>query len=255
MARSGDGSAGDRDYGVIGGGYARYRRPDPRIAARIRAALGDARRVLNVGAGAGSYEPADVEVVAVEPSATMRAQRPADAAPCLDAVAEALPFADASFDAAMATVTLHQWPDARAGLAELRRVSRGPIVLLTFDPARMADFWLCEYAPHLGDAEAARYPSVEELTGWLGPGSVGELVPIPLTCTDGFAEAYYGRPEMFLDADARRAQSAWGVADDATNSAAIARLADDLASGAWDRRHGALRTQAEYEGSLVLVTG
>ncbi len=141
--------AGDFDYESGGTGYAVHRRTDPRIAALVHAALGDARTVVNVGAGAGSYEPIDRDVTAVEPSEAMRRQRPAHLAPAVDAVAEALPFPDGSFDAAMAMVTIHQWPDAERGLRELRRVSRGPVVILTFDGDALDEFWLAEYAPEL----------------------------------------------------------------------------------------------------------
>jgi SAM-dependent methyltransferase len=154
--RSDDGSAGDADYGQVGGLYSQYRRPDPRIAARIVDALGDARTVLNVGAGAGSYEAVDREVTPVEPSASMRAQRPAHLAPAIDATAENLPFADASFDAAMTTFSVHQWSDLRAGLREMRRVTRGPIVFLTGDPDLLRRFWLNDYAPEVLDTEARR---------------------------------------------------------------------------------------------------
>lgn len=144
--RFADGSAGDANYGRIGGSYSVYRQPDSRIAARIDAALGDARTVLNVGAGAGSYEPADREVTPVEPSVSMRMQRPPSLPEAIDAVAERLPFADRSFDAAMTTFSIHQWGDLSAGLRELRRVTVGPIVIMTCDPNRLNRFWLTNYA-------------------------------------------------------------------------------------------------------------
>jgi SAM-dependent methyltransferase len=232
--------AGDVDYEATGQRYARHRRTDPRIAALVWAALGDARTVINVGAGAGSYEPEDRYVVAVEPSAAMRAQR---RTPAVDAVAEALPFDDDSFDAAMAMVTIHQWPDADRGLRELRRVSRGPVVILTFDGDAVPRFWLDDYAPDVLALEASRYPPLEQLGG-----NVVD-VPIPFDCVDGFAEAFYGRPEALLDPEVRRAQSAWGLAgvDD------VPALRDALATGEWDARHGHLRTQRQYVGSLRLV--
>jgi SAM-dependent methyltransferase len=154
--------AGDFDYDTLGAGYTGVRRPDPQIAAQIHAALGGARTVLNVGAGAGSYEPTDRHVVPVEPSATMRAQRPAHLAPALNAVAGALPFDDDSFHAAMAVLTVHHWPDADAGLRELRRVTSGPVVILTFDGSALEDFWLNDYAPELIAAERRRYPRSSE---------------------------------------------------------------------------------------------
>lgn len=251
--RHADGSAGDADYGTIGVDYARYRRPDPRIAAAVLAALGDARTVLNVGAGAGSYEPTDRDVTAVEPSSTMREQRPAHLPRAIDATAEALPFEDGSFDASMATYSVHQWGDWDTGLRELRRVTRGPIVILTGDPARVEQFWLARYAPAVLSHEARRYPSIESLAGVLGGTSTVVEVPIPLDCTDGFIEAYYGRPESLLDPAARRCCSAWSFvspeqAERYTN--ALRRALDD---GSWDAEFGTLRTQPTYAGSLVLL--
>lgn len=208
-----------------------------------------------MGAGAGSYEPADREVTAVEPSATMRAQRPRSRPPAVDAVAERLPFDDRSFDAVMTTFSVHQWSDLEAGLSELRRVSRGPVVILSCDPDRVGRFWLAEYAPRVIAAEARRYPSISRLTG--GPGGASRVspVPIPLDCADGFGEAYYGRPEAFLDPAARRANSAWSFVEAATADRYVARLAADLGSGEWDRRFGGLRSQPEYDGSLRLIVG
>ena len=242
--------AGDFDYELGGGGYAGRRRTDPRIAAYVWAALGDASSVLNVGAGAGSYEPADRYVVAVEPSAAMRAQR---ATPAVIGVAEALPFDDDSFDACMATVTIHQWPDLERGLGELRRVSRGPVVILTFDGPAMLRFWLHEYVPELFAAESARDPGIGRVARLLGGEVTVTEVPIPIDCVDGFIEAFYARPEAFLDPKVRAAQSAWGLADPAYIERGIAALRADLESGAWDARHGHLRLQPEYLGSLRLV--
>ncbi len=263
--RSGDGSAGDADYAAIGTAYADYRRPDPRIAARIARALGPARSVLNVGAGAGSYEPAGRRVTAVEPSASMRAQRPAGLAPAVDATAEDLPFADGEFDAAMTTFSVHQWSDPGAGLRELRRVTRGPVVVLTCDPDRLDQFWLTGYAPEVIDTEARRYPPVRTLAealagagGMVSAARAGSIavatVPIPLDCTDGFNEAYYGRPEALLDPAARRSCSAWSFVGPEVHDRFTRDLQDDLADGTWDRRHGQLRSQPTFDGSLILVT-
>ncbi|MFE0186639.1 class I SAM-dependent methyltransferase [Streptomyces sp. NPDC058989] len=251
--RTQDGSAGDIDYGTFGSGYSSYRRPDERIARCIAEALGDARTVLNVGAGAGSYESAARTVTAVEPSESMRAQRPAQLARAIDAVAEELPFADGEFDAAMTLFSVHQWSDVRAGLREMRRVTRGPVVMLTCDPALVRDFWLYRYAPEVLDTEARRYPSVEELAAALGGTSTVRTVPIPLDCTDGFNEAYYGRPEMLLDPAARQACSAWSFVDDRVREHFDRTLRHDLDSGAWDEAFGHLRMRPTYEGSLVIV--
>jgi SAM-dependent methyltransferase len=250
-----DGGAGDVDYGVIGGGYTRYRRPDPRIAALLQRELGDARRVLNVGAGAGSYEPIDRDVTAVEPSASMRAQRPSHLAPAVDAMAEHLPFASGSFDASMTTFSVHQWRDAAAGLAEMRRVTHGPVVVMTCDPDRLARFWLDEYAPEVITTEARRYPGIKALTTALGTRVDVIPVPIPLDCVDGFNEAYYGRPEFLLSPRARQACSAWSFMQAEMVTRFEHNLRRDLDSGAWDARHGHLRAQPTFEGALILVVG
>ncbi|MER8039447.1 class I SAM-dependent methyltransferase [Streptomyces hydrogenans] len=239
--------------GTVGSGYSARRRPDGRIARFVARALGDGRSVLNVGAGAGSYENIGGPVTAVEPSASMRAQRPDGLARAVDAVAEDLPFADGAFDAAMTLFSVHQWSDVRAGLREMRRVTSGPVVVLTCDPALVRDFWLYAYAPAVLDTEARRYPPVDEIAAALGGAVSVEAVPIPLDCTDGFDEAYYGRPEMLLDPAARQACSAWSFVDDGAREHFDRALRDDLASGAWDARFGHLRSQPAYEGSLVVV--
>lgn len=246
--------AGDFDYDTLGAGYTGVRRPDPHIAAQIHAALGGARTVVNIGAGAGSYEPTDRHVVPVEPSATMRAQRPAHLAPAVDAVAGALPFDDGSFDAAMAVLTVHHWPDTDAGLRELRRVTSGPVVILTFDGSALEDFWLNDYAPELIAAERRRYPEIERIRDALGGISVVDVVTIPFECTDGFGDAFYGRPERFLDPAVRAAQSGWGFVDSATEERAVEHLRSDLLSGEWDRRHGHFRSQPTFEGAVRLIT-
>ncbi len=251
--RSADGSAGDADYGAIGGGYARYRRADPRIAAVVSAALGDARTVVNVGAGAGSYEATHLEVTAVEPSAAMRAQRPAHLPQAVDAVAERLPFPDGAFDAAMTTFSIHQWSDTAAGLREMRRVTRGPVVILTCDPARVRDFWLYRYAPLVLDTEARRYPAIAGITAALGGDVTVEPLPVPIDCTDGFNEGYYGRPELLLDPAARQACSAWSFVAPESARHSTARLRADLTDGTWDAHHGHLRREPHLNGSLVLV--
>ena len=248
-----DGSAGDADYGSIGGSYATFRQPEPRIAAKIHAALSDARKVLNVGAGAGSYEPADRDVTAVEPSASMRRQRPVHLSPAIDAVAEALPFPDKSFDATMTTFSVHQWSDLEAGLREMRRVTKGPVIILSCDPDCVQDFWLNDFAPGVLGAEERRYPALDRMDRALGSGTTIMPVPIPLDCVDGFNEAYYGRPEKLLEAPARLSCSAWSFVDEATSNGYVAALQDALRSGRWDARYGALRTQPEFDGSLRLI--
>lgn len=247
-----DGSAGDADYARIGPVYGNYRMADPEIAAFVHAALEDARTVINIGAGTGSYEPIDRLVTAVEPSATMRERRPPHLPAAVNAYAEKLPYPDGHFDAAMGTFTVHQWADLEAGLAEVRRVTRGPVVFLTCDPALVRTYWLYEYAPEVIETEAARYPPLSVLAANLGGISTVTPVPIPLNCTDGFNDAYYGRPEMLLDPAARLACSAWSFVEPSAVSRFEAQLARDLADGAWDERHGHLRKQAHLKGSLVL---
>ncbi|MDQ5833099.1 MAG: methyltransferase domain-containing protein [Actinomycetota bacterium] len=246
-------SAGDFEYERHGTGYTAQRRTDPTIAALVHQALGEARTVLNVGAGAGSYEPEDRYVLAVEPSAAMRAQRPADLAPAIDAVAEALPFDDDSVDAAMAVITVHQWPDAAQGLGDLRRVTRGPVVVLTFDGEALDRFWLADYVPELLEHERRRMPLIEAICSALGAESEVQTVPVPFGCVDGFSEAFYGRPERFLDDAVRWAQSFWGFAEPGVEDRFVASLRADLASGEWDERYGALRSRPFYEGSLRLI--
>lgn len=248
--RMADGSAGDADYGAIGISYTDYRRPDPRIAAQIDRALGAARTVLNVGAGAGSYEPTDRQVTAVEPSESMRAQR---RSPAIDAVAEQLPFPDGSFDAAMSTFSVHQWGDLAAGLAGMRRVTRGPVVVLSCDPALLRRFWLVDYSPEVIDTEARRYPAITDLAAGLGGTVTVESVAIPLDCSDGFNEAYYGRPESLLDPGARRANSAWSFVGEQAQERFVQELGRDLSTGSWDEQYGRLRNQPTFDGSLVLV--
>lgn len=250
-----DGSAGDVDYARVGTVYGRFRQPDPAIAAFIHAALGGAASVLNVGAGAGSYEPADRLVTAVEPSESMRAQRPPHLAPAIDAVAERLPFADGSFDASMTTFSVHQWVDLDAGLRNMRRVTRGPVLVMTCDPDEVERFWLNDYAPEALAAEARRYPRLDRIAGLIGRDVRVLAVPIPLLCRDGFNEAYYGRPEMLLRPEARLACSAWSFVPPDAAARFEAHLRRDLEDGRWDARHGHLRRLPSFEGSLKLLVG
>ncbi|HEY6780194.1 MAG TPA: methyltransferase domain-containing protein [Thermoleophilaceae bacterium] len=240
------------DYERHGRTYALHRRPDPRIAVRVHGALGDARTVLNVGAGTGSYEPADRWVLAVEPSATMRAQRPPHAAPVIAGRAEQLPFDDDAVDAAMACVTIHHWQPPEAGLAELRRVARGPVVVFTFElaglPAGQQEFL------HEGLVlERPRFPALDDVAAALGGRTRIERFPTPGDCTDGFFEAFWRRPEALLDPAVRGAQSMWALLDAGVEQRIVERLAAALESGAWDAEHGHLREQESFDGALRLV--
>jgi SAM-dependent methyltransferase len=235
-------------YDSIGINYAELRQPDPRIAAVIQEALGPARTVLNVGACTGSYEPTDRQVTAVEPSAEMIAKRGASSAPAIQAFAADLPFADKAFDAAMALLTIHHWPDKQAGLAEMRRVTRGRIVLLTFDPAQRP--WLTDYFPELISLDQAQMPSISDYERWLGPVRVTP-VPVPRDCRDGFLYAYWRRPEAYLDAHIRTGSSSfWSIGNVETG---LERLKQDLDSGEWARRHAELLTLDAYDAGYRLV--
>jgi SAM-dependent methyltransferase len=223
-------------YDTIGATYTLTRHTEPRIAARIWAALGDARTILNVGAGTGSYEPPDRHVLAVEPSALMRAQRRPDAAPCLAGAAEHLPFADNTFDAAMAIATIHHWQDALAGLREMRRIARR-VVVFTFDTSDPNQFWLTrDYLPEFVALPACRVlASLDELAGAIGARL--EPVPIPWDCADGFYEAYWRRPEAYLDEHVRRGISVWDRVGLDAEQRAVHRLRTALASGQWAKRN------------------
>ncbi|OWK28094.1 class I SAM-dependent methyltransferase [Sphingomonas dokdonensis] len=238
-------------YDVIGNDYAAQRRPDPRIAAAIHDALGDGDTLLNVGAGAGSYEPADRRTIAVEPSTAMICQRPDGAAPVVQGCAERLPFADNSFDTAMAILTVHHWPDQAAGLREMRRVTRGRIVLVTFDPA--ARPWLTDYLPELAALDERQMPAMANYARWLSPRGPMEVrpLPVPHDCTDGFLHAYWRRPAAYLDPQVRSGSSSFWVIDGV--DAGLARLSADLESGRWARRYRALTDAADYDAGYRLV--
>ncbi|MXO59675.1 methyltransferase domain-containing protein [Altererythrobacter salegens] len=236
-------------YDRIGTGYSAARRPDPRLADAIRAALGDVSTVVNVGAGTGNYEPADCEVTAVEPSTEMIAQRRPDAGKAVQASAEALPFPDDSFGAAMAVLTVHHWSDQAAGLRELRRVARGPVMIATFDPDHPGT-WLTDYLPQLRALDAEVMPPL----GFYGE-HLGEVVfiplPIPHDCSDGFLYSYWRRPEAYLDPRIRAGSSSFHLLDDLGTG--LARLAADLESGAWEDRYGHLRELDEIDAGYRLV--
>lgn len=238
-------------YDTIGRGYGRYRRPDPRIAALLAEGLGDARTVINLGAGAGSYEPAEREVLALELSATMIAQRPAGAAPVVRARVEAIPCRDDAFDAALGVLTLHHWSDQAAGLREARRVSRRQVFLTWVGyPQR---FWLDDYFPEVRAADEHLFPSLEQLEAELGPLRV-RVVEIPWDCQDGFLCAYWRRPECYLDPGVRGAIST--LARVPSDPEAVERLRVDLESGRWRARYGHLlaRETMDY-GYRVVVAG
>lgn len=240
-------------YDVIGRGYAAHRRPDPRIAALVHEALGGAGTVVNVGAGAGSYEPADRVVVAVEPSTVMLRQRPPSAAPAVQAMAEALPFPGDAFDAALVVLSVHHWNDRAAGYGELRRVARRRVVL-TFDQHVHRRFWLiAEYTPEVAAMDDARGMTVAETAEAIGATRI-VTVPLPHDCTDGVLPAHWRRPEAYLDPAVRAATSGLARLDAATTERMTTRLAADLASGQWHRRHADLLAAEAYDAGFRLLT-
>jgi SAM-dependent methyltransferase len=247
-------SSGGVRYDTIGLGYATYRRSDPRIARAVHDALGDARTVVNVGAGTGSYEPTDRPVIPIEPSIAMALQRDPALPPAVLGVAESLPFADGTVDASMAIMTMHHWSDLSRGLAELLRVTRKRIVLLTVDAEVGAEMWLLrDYVPDIAASDRRDFPAIAGLVQQLGPSTRVVTLPVAADCTDGFGLALWSRPETVLDPAARAATSGFARMDKRREEVAIARLARDLESGEWDRRYGHLRTMQSLDVGLRLI--
>lgn len=241
------------DYDKGGQFYSGIRKPDPRIASAIHAALGGSRTVLNVGAGAGSYEPGDRYVVPLEPSQSMRKQRPRNLAPALNGSVESIPFDDEAFDAAMGVLTVHHWKDRTKCLRELRRVTSGPIVLMTFDPEAPTEFWMGDYAPELVEIERKRYGTIRSITDVLGGDCRVEPIAIPKDCTDGFQVAFYARPEAFLQKEVRKSQSAWSFLSGDVEERIVQNLSRDLSSGTWEKKYGHLRQRATINCQLRLI--
>lgn len=238
-------------YDTIGIDYSFLRRPDARIAAQIWQALGCAQTVVNVGAGTGSYEPTGRHVTAVEPSAEMIRQRAASSAPVIQCTAEELPFADDSYDAAMAVLTIHHWTNKAKGLLEMRRVTRGPIVLLTFDPAHRGA-WLNDYFPELVTLDDGQMPQMDDYENWLGPVEIAPVL-VPHDCTDGFLYAYWQRPAAYLDSRIRAGMSSFHVLNDVSDG--LSRLEKDIESGEWEQRYSSLLALNEYDlGYRLIVT-
>ncbi len=236
-------------YDKIGLNYANLRRPDPRIGQRIEEALGDARTVLNVGAGAGSYEPTNRQVTAVEPSAEMIQQRPQSTASVIQGFAESLPFDDDAFDASMAVLTIHHWSDQARGVREMRRVTRGKLVFLTYDPS-FSGFWLADYIPELVTLDEGQMPKLTDYEEWLGSVEISK-VPIPHDCSDGFLSAYWRRPAAYLDDRVRAAMSSFWALGDVSQQ--LARLAVDLENGKWAHRYSHLIDLQEHDCGYRLV--
>lgn len=250
-------------YERIGLGYAQTRREDPRLAERIHAALGDARTVVNVGAGAGSYEPRDRHVIAIEPSDVMAAQRPPELAPAIKASAGALPLRDASVDAAMAILSVHHWGshpptptahDQERGVGEMRRVARGPVVIVTYDAEVSGQMWLmAEYLPEVAALDRRIFPRVDTLAGWLGGSLRVETVEIPDDTPDWTLGSFWAHPERVLDPAARRATSGFARMPPGVVERVVGAVRRDLESGAWDRRHGHLRRLRSFDVGMRLI--
>jgi SAM-dependent methyltransferase len=241
------------DYDRQAHTYSLVRQPDWRIAQLVHQALGSAKTVLNLGAGTGSYEPSDRYVIAVEPSHTMRRQRGGGLPPAIIGTADHIPFDDDAFEASMAMLTVHHWPDLAQGLSEMARVTQGPCVVLSFDPGAHTDFWMFDYVPEMQAVEHARYPSLDRIEAGLGGPCEVLIVPVARDCTDRFQVALYARPEMFLDEAVRRSQSAWNFLPDGVENRFVAHLQSDLADGTWERRYGHLRRQETISCQLRLI--
>jgi SAM-dependent methyltransferase len=240
-------------YDRIGEGYSAIRQPEPRFTERIQGALVKARTVVNVGAGAGSYEPAGRGVVAVEPSELMIAQRPPHAARVVQAHAELLPFKDASFDAAMAVLSVHHWDDLEQGIAELRRVARSTIVILTLDPEAVARTWLAaDYFPEAGEISRRLLPEIAHLEALL-PDCAIETIPAPHACRDRFAFALWDHPHEILDPEVRRASSIWHEMPAAATERGLARLRADLGDGTWHKKYADMLDLPDYDIGLRLL--
>jgi SAM-dependent methyltransferase len=242
-------------YDRIGAGYARSRREDPDLAAQLRAALGDARSVVNVGAGAGSYEPNDRHVIAIEPSEVMAAQRPLHLPPAIRAFAGDLPLHDASVDAAMSVLSLHHWDASQErGVRELRRVARGPVAIVTFDARVSSAMWRVAYSRPETDAPHRRIlPDPETLAAWLGGATQIVVIPIRRDTPDWTFGAFWAHPERVLDVDARSATSGFARMPPEVVARVERSLRDDLESGRWDARHGHLRQLDAYDAGMRLV--
>jgi SAM-dependent methyltransferase len=239
-------------YDAIGVGYQQCRRPDPRLAAAITRALDDSDTVVNVGAGAGSYGPSDRSVIAVEPSMTMIQQRRPDGAPVIRGFASDLPFRDGAFAASLAILTVHHWPDRARGLAELARVARRRVVVVTWDPTS-SGFWLVDdYFPEITDLDRRIFPAIEDLRRTLGRLEVRSFA-VPHDCVDGFLGAYWRRPQAYLDPSVRAAISAFAKAEPSCLEPGLERLRCDLADGTWERRHARLFEQSELELGYRIV--
>ena len=214
-------------YDTIGINYSNLRCPDYRIEQLIGAAISDARTVLNVGAGAGSYEPNDKKVTALEPSIKMIRQRSPSNKTIIQGSAEHIPFDNLYFDASMAILTVHYWSDQQKGVSEMRRVTRDKLVFLTFYPA-FREFWLTDYFLELITMNEDKMPKLKDFENWLGSIEVSP-VQIPHDCTDGFLAVYWRRLTAYLDKRVRAAMSSFWALKDVSQG--LERLEADIKNG------------------------
>jgi SAM-dependent methyltransferase len=242
-------------YDRIGTGYAATRREDPRLRERIERALGEARSVVNVGAGAGSYEPEGRHVVAIEPSDVMAAQRPRSRAPAIRASAADLPLRRGSVDAAMAVLTLHHWDDARElGVREMRRVATGPVVIVTIDADVSGAMWLmADYLTEVGALDRQIFPRIEQVADWLGGETRVEILPVARDTPDWTLLSFWAHPERVLDRAAREATSGFARMPRDVVERVVSDVDRDLRNGAWEARNGHLRTLDALDVGLRMV--
>jgi SAM-dependent methyltransferase len=242
------------DYDQFGKNYSEIRQEDPSIAQLVYGELADCHTILNVGAGAGSYEPKDKYVLALEPSAEMRKQRNTKGKmPAIIGISDAIPFDNDSFDASMSILSIHHWGNLEKGLSELKRVSKRKILIMTFDPEKLGNSWIAKYFPEIIDVERKRYPNISQLVDFFQCEEKIISVPLPFDCKDGFTEAYYGRPEAFLNKKVREAQSDWGFINEDVEEKIVKKLRDDILSGLWDRLYGEHRHMKEFESALRIL--
>lgn len=245
-----------KDYGDYAAkNYSYYRQEEPEFMNIILKNIGNSKKILNIGAGLGSYEPIDIkyEVTAVEPSELMCKKRPKHLSYAINAIAENLPFEDKYFDASMSIFSIHQWSNLKKGLEEMKRVTKGPVIILTNNPKLIKNFWLYDYAPLLLEKKESLYPDLNIIGSILGKDILIEKIPIPKLCLDGFNEAYYARPELLTDLDAYSTSFSWNLIDKQIRKKYLNNLKNDLKSGEWDKKYGYHRNMSHFNGSLYLI--
>jgi SAM-dependent methyltransferase len=242
------------NYDELGHNYSNIRQEEPSILKIISEELMDCKTIINIGAGAGSYEPANKYIIALEPSMEMRKQRISNKKiPAINGKSDNIPFDNNSFDCSMSILSIHHWPDMEKGITEMMRVSKNKVLIMTFDPDHINDFWNYEYFPEVIEIERKRYPKIAFLEKVFNKSLKIIKVPIPFDCKDGFQEAFFGRPEAFLHKEIREAQSAWGFIDKETEERIEKKLEKELNTGEWDRKYGNHRKMKEFTCALRII--